>query len=77
MKINKLLYCLFFVQIKGKYRNSGKNRLRPQNTHKLIHSFCGQLGEALFCLYFPRRLPRRRQNRPSEKARVRRYGSRF
>ena len=36
------------MQFKGKSRFDGKNRFRPQNTHKVTHSFCGQLGEALF-----------------------------
>ena len=36
------------MQFKGKSRFDGKNRFRPQNTHKVTHSFCGQLGETLF-----------------------------
>ncbi|EKY04765.1 hypothetical protein HMPREF9120_02106 [Neisseria sp. oral taxon 020 str. F0370] len=42
------------MQFKGKSRFDGKNRFRPQNTHKVIHSFCGQLGEALFYRGFAR-----------------------
>ena len=57
------------MQFKGKSRFDGKNRLRPQNTHKVIHSFCGQLGEALFYRGFARRKADCQQLlRPSETA---------